>query len=164
MTNYSELKTFQKSQVNGLTKALSALRFRSWSDDKNLETDIMFKAKQFGLKHERSDWHSGGEIFLFDKPRKITKEQTQLGKEWLKKHFFKLNGEVRSGKNTEHVGSRVIEISRKVTRFEFVGVVGLRNGFGQLIQFLPLYRTYSGKQYFDYAPIHWGQPVIIEGL
>jgi len=29
---------------------------------------------------------------------------------------------------------------------------------------LPVYRTYNRRgQYFDYAPVHWGQPVIMEG-
>lgn len=35
---------------------------------------------------------------------------------------------------------------------------------GTLNDVLPIYRTFNRKgEYFDYAPIHWGEPVITFG-
>jgi len=123
-------------------------------------------AREQGLTYSHNEYDVNGDVFLFKEARKITSEQTKFGKAWLKNHFFKLNGEIRSGKNTENVGDRVLHIAKSVSRFEFVGTIGLMNSCGEYyVQFLPIYRTYNKKgEYFDYAPIHWGQPIIMESL
>jgi hypothetical protein len=163
MTDYKNLKVFEKSQVNGLTKHLSALRFKTAWDDRT--NDVMIKrANELGLE---LDYYrdSEAEKFVFKVPRKITAEQTKFGKAWLKEYFFKKDGTPRSGKRTEYVGDRVLRIAKNASRFEFVGVYGLTNSFGSIVQFVPIYRTYNRKgEYFDYAPIHWGSPIIEEGV
>jgi len=167
-TDYKNLKRFEKSQVNGLTKLLSGLRFREefrHKESYRINTDKLIEfCKGLGLEIDYNDAPMSAEKFVFTKPRAITKEQTQLGKAWLKNHFFKLNGKPRGGKATQYVGDRVLEISKSVSRFEFIGVLGCMNSYGEIVQFLPIYRTYNRKgQYFDYSPVHWGQPVIMEG-
>lgn len=163
---YDKMKTFPKSAIGGLTKKLSSFRFTSnnTTNDNQYDKTLIF-AREVGLAWSHNHYEVNGDVFLFTSARKITTEQTAFGKDWLKNHFFKKNGQARSGKNTENVGTRVLEISKSVSRFEFVGVVGLMNSYGDYVQFIPLYRTYNRKgEYFDYAPIHWGQPVIIEGV
>lgn len=168
MYPYAKLKTFQKSQVNGLTKHLSGLRFNQdyrIGDSYRVNNDaIIQRCKELGLEIDYNDSNQMAEKFIFSKARKITKEQSDFGKAWLKNHFFKLNGEMRKGQNTQYVSDRVLKISKNVSRFEFIGVLGLMNNYGEILQFLPIYRTYNkAGEYFDYAPIHWGQPVIMEG-
>lgn len=165
--DYANLKTFKKSQINGLTKAVSALRWRDWSLDSGQSAfELMDKfLKEIGLAYSCDDDESNGIIYFFTTPRKITKEQTALGKTWLKNHFFKASGEPRRDKVTEKVTDAVLQISAKVSKFEFVGLIGLRNSMGAVVQWLPIYRTYDRKgNYFDYAPVHWGQPIIMEFL
>lgn len=162
---YAQMKQFPKSAIGGLTKKLSSFRFTSnnTTNDNQHDKTLMF-AREVGLSWSHNNYAVNGDVFLFTTSKKITKEQTLLGKNWLKNHFFKLNGAVRSGKNTENVSERVLNISKSVSKFEFVGVLGLMNTHGDYIQFIPIYRTYNRKgEYFDYAPIHWGQPVIMEG-
>lgn len=166
--DYANLKQFTKSQINGLTKHLSGLRFaRAYDSDRydGRRNDAMIeRAKQIGLEIDYNDSHLNGEKFIFAKPRKITAEQTQYGKAWLKQYFFKLNGEPRGGKRTQYVNGATIDIAKKVTRFEFIGVLGVANSYWEINQFLPIYRAYDGKgNYFDYSPVHWGDPVIMEG-
>lgn len=161
--NYREMRTYPKAAINGLTKKLSSFRFGSGSTQQawsKIESTI----NQVGLSYRFEETNINGDVFHFVKARKITKEQTQLGKSWLKTHFFKLNGDVRTGKATELVGDRVLRIAKQASRFEFVGVLGLRNSFQDYVQFLPIYRTFDRDgNYFDYAPVHWGQPIIMEG-
>lgn len=163
---YDKMKVFPKSAIGGLTKKLNSFRFgrnNTVGDDGN--SDLRFFYRNVGLRFVDQEYNCNGEIFHFDTARKITAEQTKFGKQWLKDYYFKSNGQPRSGKRTENVGSRVLGIAKSVSRFEFVGVLGLKNSFGDLIQFVPIYRTYNRKgEYFDYAPIHWGQPVIMEGV
>lgn len=173
MTDYKSLKVFRKSQINGLTKHLGGLRFLDIQDysnafEKGIKVDVnermISRAKELGLDIDYNDSNLPGEKFTFTNPRKITKEQTQYGKAWLKNHFFKANGDKRSGKNTEFVSDEVLRIAKNVSRFEFVGVLGVANSYWVINQFLPIYRTYDAKgNYFDYSPVHWGQPVIMEG-
>lgn len=162
--DYANLKTFQKSQVNGLTKHLAGLRFGSDGADgsQNKWSRIFDRAKELGLEIGYSEAH--GERLDFVKPRKITAEQTKFGKAWLKEYFFKKNGEARGGKRTEYVGTRVLDIAKNVSRFEFVGVQVLASSGWYPCQVVPIYRAYNRKgKYFDYAPIFWGEPIIMEG-
>lgn len=161
MTNYAELKTYRKSQINGLTKHLAGLRFSTASNHESWNK-IFNRSKEIGMEIGYSEAH--GERLDFTMPRKITREQTTFGKQWLRDYFFKANGEARSGKRTEYVGTRVLEIAKRVSRFEFVGVQVLASAGWYPHQVVPIYRAYDRKgNYFDYAPIFWGQPIIMEG-
>ncbi len=161
MTDYANLKTYKKSQVNGLTKYLSSLRFASMNNSQAM-WDIIFKrGKEFGLEVGYSEAY--GERLDFSKSRKITGEQTALGKQWLKEYFFKKDGSPRSGKRTEYVSETVLGIAKSVVRFEFVGVQVLASSRWYPCSVVPIYRAFNRKgEYFDYAPIHWGQPIIME--
>lgn len=165
MTDYKNLKTFQKSQVNGLTKHLSSLRFNQpYSPERRNNDVIIDRAKEIGLEVDYNDSNQMGEKFTFTSPRKITGEQTKFGKAWLKNYFFKLDGKTRSGKRTEHVSEATLKIAKSVSRFEFIGVLGIANQSWEIHSFLPIYRAYDRKgNYFDYSPVHWGEPVIMEG-
>lgn len=160
---YEKMKTFPRGAIMGITKHLSGLRFSSdYGDD--LTTKQINRAKELGLELDYNDSNTSGEKFTFIKPRKITSDQTKFGKAWLKQFFFKLDGSPRKGKNTEYISDETLRIAKSVSRFEFIGVLALRNGMSELYQFLPIYRTYDKKgNYFDYSPVHWGQPIIMEG-
>lgn len=159
--DYANLKTFQKSQVNGLTKHLSNLRF---GPDSNRDkwTAIFNRGAELGLEIGYSEAH--GERLDFRSPRKITRDQSDFGKAWLREYFFKKDGSPRSGKRTDSVGTRVLNIAKSVSRFEFIGVQILASSGWYPCQIVPIYRAYNRKgEYFDYAPIHWGEPIIMEG-
>lgn len=160
MYDYKNIKTFEKSQINGLTKHLSNLRFGpDTTQDK--WSAIFNRAEELGLEIGYSEAH--GERLDFIKPRKITTEQTKFGKAWLKEYFFKRDGKPRSGKRTEYIGDRVLAIAKSISRFEFVGVQILASNGWYPCQVVPIYRAYNRKgEYFDYAPIHWGQPIVME--
>lgn len=161
--NYSALKTFTKSQINGLTKRLSSKRFGTGSNH-NAWQAIFDDAESLGMEIGYCDSSYSGERIDFKTPRKITREQTAMGKAWLKNHFFKKNGEPRGGKATEYIGTRTLTIIQDVSRFEFVGVIVLASQGFYPCQVVPIYRTFNRKgQYFDYAPIHWAQPIVMEG-
>ena len=162
MYDYANLKTFQKSQVNGLTKHLANLRFDAGTYETSKLWDQIFnRAKELGLEIGYSEAH--GERLDFLKPRKITAEQTAFGKAWLKNYFFKMNGQPRSGKRTEYVSDKTLQIAKSVSRFEFVGVQVLASSAWYPCQVVPIYRAFNRKgEYFDYAPIHWGEPIIME--
>lgn len=161
--DYKNLRTFKKSQINGLTKHLAGLRFGTDTYAVSKLWDRIFdRARKLGLEIEYSEVH--GERLDFVKPRKITAEQAKLGKKWLREYFFKKNGQPRSGKRTEYVGDRVLKIAKSVSRFEFVGVQVLASQGWYPCQILPIYRAYNRKgEYFDYAPVHWGAPIIMKG-
>lgn len=161
MTDYKNLKQFKKSEVNGLTKHLSNLRFGTGSNQ-DAWTAIFKRSEELGMEIGYSEAY--GERLDFKVARKITKEQSDFGKAWLKNYFFKADGKPRSGKATENVGNRVLEIAKSVSRFEFVGVQVLASQGWYPQQAVPIYRAYNRKgQYFDYSPVHWGQPIIMEG-
>ena len=160
MYDYKNLKVFTKSQINGLTKHLSNLRFGS-NDNHESWNKIFNRAKELGLEVGYSEVH--GERLNFTTPRKITKEQTQFGKAWLKNYFFKLDGKVRSGKRTECVSQNLLNIAKSVTRFEFVGVQVVASQGWYPCGVTPIYRAFDKHgNYFDYSPVHWGEPMLME--
>ncbi len=162
MYDYKNLKTFTKGQINGLTKHLSNLRFNQGFDNNKMWTAIFKRAEELGLEIGYSEAH--GERLNFVKPRKITREQTQFGKKWLKEFYFKKNGEMRIGKRTDWVSNGVLAIAKQVTRFEFVGVQVLASSAWYPSGVVPIYRAYNSKgDYFDYAPRHWENPIVMEG-
>lgn len=155
---------YTKSDIGSLTKLVASARFATPERKEEIRAllDLVFNY----VHDEYMSSNFQCEYMFFKRGGlKITKEQTQLGKEWLKNHFFKKDGSPRSGKNTENVGTRILEIAKSVSRFEFIGICLVKNPYGDCNQVLPVYRTFNRKgQYFDYAPIHWGQPLIVEGL
>lgn len=162
MYDYKNITKFEKSQINGLTKHLSGLRFGTGSRQDAWDK-IISRAKELDLEIGYSE--ASGERLDFLVPRKISKEQSDFGKAWLKEYFFKKNGDARGGKRTEFVGTRVLNIAKSVSRFEFVGVQILASPQGFYpVQAVPIYRAFNRKgEYFDYSPIHWGEPLIMEG-
>lgn len=155
--DYANLKQFTKGQIGGLTKRLNGHRFNSGSNQ-DTWTAIFKDAETIGLEVGYCEAH--GERLDFKTPRKITKEQTEFGKTWLKNYFFKKDGKPRSGKRTEYVDSDVLNIAKRVVRFEFVGVNVLASQGWYPCQVVPIYRAYDPKgNYFDYSPIHWGEPI-----
>lgn len=163
--DYAKIKVFHRGQILGLTKKLSGLRFGDWNAPRGAQNDKMIElAKTFGLELDYNDSNLRGEKFIFTKVRKITPEQTKFGKAWLKEYFFKLNGKPRGGKRTQYISDETLRIAKSVVRFEFVGVLGIANQSWEICSFLPIYRAYNRKgEYFDYSPVHWGEPVIMEG-
>lgn len=163
MYNYAEIKKFQKSQINGLTKHLSGLRFGA-SEMGRGNDKMINRAQELGMEVDYNDSNLPGEKFTFKTPRKITKEQTDFGKAWLKSYFFKKDGSPRGGKRTYYISKSTLDIAKRVVRFEFIGVLGVANSFWEIHSFLPIYRAFDSKgNYFDYSPVHWGEPVIMEG-
>jgi hypothetical protein len=164
MHDYKNLKVFKKSQVNGLTKHLAGLRFsgfRAGGSNQDMWSLIFKRGEELGLEVGYSDAH--GERLDFKTPRKITAEQSQFGKSWLKEYLFKKDGTPRSGNRTEYVSERVLKIAKSVSRFEFVGVQILASSGWYPCQVVPIYRAFNRKgEYFDYAPIHWGTPIFME--
>lgn len=162
MTDYKNLKQFKKSQINGLTKHFSSLRFGTGSNHDAWKA-IFKRAEELGLAIGYSEAY--GERLDFKVSRKITKEQSDFGKAWLKNYFYKMNGQPRNGKATENVSNSVLKIAKSVFRFEFVGVQILASQGWYPVQAVPIYRAFNRKgEYFDYSPIHWGQPIITEGV
>jgi len=160
--DYKNIMKYEKSQVNGLTKMLANLRFKTEYESNSQLWDRIFKvAENIGMEIGYSAVN--GERLDFKTPRKITASQTALGKTWLKNYFFKANGEPRTGKRTEYVSDRVLNIAKSVSRFEFVGVYVLASSGWYPSSVVPIYRTFNRKgEYFDYSPIHWGEPIIDE--
>lgn len=157
--DYLNLQRFTKSQINGLTKALISQRFGTYESSKAWDA-IFAKAEQLGLEIGYCGNYYG-ERLDFKTPRKITREQTDFGRKWLKDYFFKKNGTPRSGKRTEYIGQGVLDIAKSVSRFEFVGVAILASQGWYPNQAVPIYRAYSRDgSYFDYSPIHWGTPIV----
>lgn len=156
----SRIKTgiFTKVEINALTKLFCQARF---AKDEQKEMLMEFRENVLEFSHFASD---GAEVCYFAKPCKIKKEQTLLGKQWLRNYFFKSDGTERKGKATENISNLVLRTAKNVKRFEFVGVVLCHSFFGDVASCLPIYRTYSknGVEFFDYAPIHWGRPLIVK--
>lgn len=165
-TDYTRLKQFTKSQINGLTKKLNGFR---WEPRTATLRESLCDA--LGLRFTCYDWidQYGGanlNVYLFDEPRRITAEQTAFGKQWLKEYFYKKDGTPRSGKRTEDVEAVILANADKVSRFEFVGVVGIaQRSNTECSQYIPLYRAFTRKGVsFDYAPIFWGTPLLFTSL
>lgn len=158
-----KLGRFEKNEISALTKLISSTQYTNTERKLSVKalTELSMDCVDDGV-HVFSNIY--GEVMHFKKSMKISKDQSDLGKAWLKNYFFKLDGKPRNGKNTEGISDRVLAISKSVSRFEFIGVLICKNPYNDINDVLPIYRTYNRKgEYFDYAPIHWGMPVIMEG-
>lgn len=156
-----KLGKFTKSEIGALTKLIQSKRFLSGKNPKKYEAiDNLIDAN---FEYIKELYDINADLYHFFKPAKITTEQTELGRNWLRNYFFKLDGSKRRGKATENISDNVLNISKSVTRFEFIGLVFCRNTFQDICSVLPVYRTYNKQgEYFDYAPIHWSGPIIME--
>jgi hypothetical protein len=160
---------FERSEIAALTKLIAGLRFAPEERKAEIEELRANCFLEVDVITERP--YGGGDYFYchvmhFAKPAKISATQTREGKEWLKRKYFKTNGQPRAAglRLEENQGSKALEICKSVSRFEFVGVLEVRNSHGDCNQVLPIYRTYNRKgEYFDYSPIHWGEPVFSGG-
>lgn len=162
--NFSKLKTYKKSEINALTKKLNSFRFGPSTENHAQWTRLFEFSESIGLEVSYSQVY--GETLIFKTPKKITKEQSDFGKAWLKNFFFTSKGQPRRGKRTEGVSDHVLTVAKSVSRFEFIGVHVIASSYGFSInQAVPIYRAYNRKgECFDYSPIHWGQPIITEGV
>lgn len=152
---------FTKSEIGALTKLIQSMRFSKNASQKEKIQELIDN----NLEYVKELYDINADVYHFAKPAKITPEQTELGKQWLRNYFFKLDGTIRKGQATENISESVLNISKKVMCFEFIGLVFCRNTFQEVCQVLPVYRTYNKQgEYFDYAPMHWSKPVIMEGL
>lgn len=159
MIDYKNLRQFKKSEINGLTKHLMSLRFGAGLDSRGSWDAIIKRAEELGLTLGYSTAY--GERLDFARPRKITREQTELGRVWLRNYLFKASGAPRGGKVTEGISDSVLKVAKSVSRFEFVGVQLLASSGWYPCGAVPIYRAYDRKgNYFDYSPIHWGAPII----
>lgn len=162
---------FQKSEIAALTKMVVSARFESENAERrdailNMVSEHMpiFETVYIPPRGPYAQDGHHAEVRHFDKPAKITAEQTKMGREYLKRRYIKTNGAARKCAERELTPAQ-IEIVRNVSRFEFVGILTVLAQYdqGSIVQALPIYRTYNRKgEYFDYAPIHWGEPVISE--
>lgn len=153
---------FEKNEINALLKLFTSYRFAD--NQRKLEIEAL---QELILNYVDGTYvySNHAEIMHFPKACKISREQTEFGKQWLKNYFFKKDGKPRSGKATEDIGEHELKIAKAVSRFEFVGILLIKNQWGDVNGALPIYRTYNRKgEYFDYSPIHWGQPVIMVGF
>lgn len=147
-------KVWQRADINALTKMLN----------RNGRTGALMEVWDLtsDLRHVSELPRYNAAVMLFDNSYSITKEQTEFGIEWLNNFSFKSNGEARNTKN--NFDSAQLLIIKNFKKFEFVGVLGFRNGFNQMIQHAPIYRVVSKSgDYFDYTPIHMGNPIVSGG-
>lgn len=156
---------YTKSDVGALTKLVASRRFSDgWRSQQIFEfVENNFKCVDNIYLHSNFQ----GEVMHFNKIQNLTKEQTALGKAWLKNYFYNSKGVLRSSKDVKAIqlehSNKVTDIAKNVSRFKFVGIMVVSNSHGYANQCLPIYRAFNKKgEYFDYAPIHWGQPVIME--
>lgn len=150
---------FTKNEIGALTKLIQSMRFSKNEKRKELIQDLIDN----NLEHIRELYDFNSDVYHFAKPCKITVEQTELGKNWLKNYFFNNSGNPRRGKATENISESVLNISKSVSRFEFVGLMFFKNTYQDVNAVSPIYRTYNKQgDYFDYAPLHWSKPVIME--
>lgn len=159
---------FLKNEINALNKLFTGARFTKNAERvKTVKALIDLTMEYAGDTHIDGLTNCNSEVMHFKKPMKISAEQTKFGKTWLKSYFFKLDGTPRSGKKTADVSERVLDIAKTVSRFEYIGIVMVTNLYNQVgpMTCLPVYRTYNKRgHYFDYSPIMWSAPLVMEGF
>jgi len=153
-------KMMTKNEIGAVIKGLNAERFSKHGAshplamEKELSRHIESISEQ-GNTHYLSESDSYATEILFNKPLKITEEQTTLGIAYLKSFCFGKRGPRKQTVFNEN-DLKVIEGFKQ---FLFVGVLQIENSYGYK-QYLPIYRTKGKKAFFDYAPIHWGKPIV----
>jgi hypothetical protein len=143
-------RVWQKSEINAVIKALQRINF---SDSLN--------SNEFQFKHAdllaACHYQEGNESGPFE--HSITKEQSDYGLEYLKRRYFKLNGTARR-QCPFNLRQQAI-IMHAFKEFKFVGFYEHRNDSGMYVGYTPVYRVHANNgEYFDYSPIHWGNPLV----
>jgi hypothetical protein len=139
-------KRWAKQEINGLRKAIGYSR---WSEGEDRDNRLRLLEKMSEALTENKSWP-------------ITAEQTEQGIEYLRRLLLKTNGERTRNKVAQKFTDEQVDIVRKFKRFTFVGLHEVYSDYdGRLQDTLPIYRVHSrdGK-HFDYAPIHWGEPLV----
>ncbi len=153
---------FQKREINALTKLLGGVRF---AKPERVAEVAYLKRMLMTEGADVSHGESYGTVWTFNRACKISEEQSAFGLAWLHDHYFKKNAAPRAValRLAEEHGSDLLTVVRGVVRFDFIGVIEFRNQYdGQVMQAIPLYRAFDATgKYFDYAPIHWSEPVFI---
>lgn len=132
-----------KGEIKALAKAIRAAR---WEKDE--------ESKEFRLRLLDSLW---------DKSFKITKDQSDFGKSFLKTQLFKCNGQLRKSKVAIQFGEERAAIVKKLKRFTFDGFhVYLNPADSSVSDLVPVYTAYDSQgNKFSYAWVHWG-PVLLD--
>lgn len=138
-------KVWKKSEISAVAKLINSKNFH-----KNENCPEILQ----GIESVESLFSYG-----YMEERKITREQSRYGIEYLLKRYFKKNGEPRKG---SPFGSRENVILKSFSKFRFVGFYEMSSNGGYWTTSIPVYRVYSKDgSYFDYAPIHWGVPIVL---
>lgn len=136
-------KTWAKADIQRLTKFLNGVRFTK--DDDRRAFSLEFQAKFDEL---------------WNKPRLLTEEHSTQGINYLRDYCWTTKGVVRKSCRAFNEDER--EIVKNFKSFAFIGWHIETNDFGDTF-FHIVYRTYAKDgSYFDYIPMHWGDPIIVE--
>lgn len=131
-----------ENEIRGLAKLLNSKRFGI--TERGCERFFMINEIERRLNEATRTWP-------------ITKEQSSKGIEYLRRRYFKKNGEPRKLCPFSETAQNII---RNFKRFEFVGLYEHATTAGSM-GYLPIYRVISKHgSYFDYSPVHWGEPII----
>lgn len=136
-------QTLKKWELHAFAKLLNTIK---WSSPERKQA----------IENLFSELHIG---YGTDQEYKLTAEHTKQGKEYFQRYCFKLNGEVRKGCQ---LGTRELNIVRKFSHFRFVGFYDHYNNGGYDPFYMIVFRVYNKDgNYFDYSPVHWGDPYIV---
>lgn len=135
---------WKRSEINALVKCLQSRNFSS-------KTNIFLQEYYAGLER----------ISAYERLSKvqqlITKEQSNFGIEYLRRRYFKVNGQPR--KNSPFAEYKHIIDNFK--EFMFVGLYKHENN-GSYKAYSPVYRIIAkDKSWVDYVPMHWGIPFVV---
>lgn len=138
----AKARTWKKSEIGAVIKLLNSANYERVTETKNALLDLE-SYFTYGAQEER----------------KITREQSQYGIQYLRSRYFKVDGSPR--KNCPF-GNREIAILKSFSKFRWVGLRANYNNCGDVRWFTPVYRVYSKDgSYFDYTAVHWGDPEIL---
>lgn len=131
----------EKNQIHALCHALNGVKRVNLGSDGIHDRQRLLNALNDHI-NER------GEI-------RITKEQTRIGIDWLRKHCFRKDGSRRKTKDFPF-NDHEVQVIRNFAKFRFVGVYNsngsryaYRSGY---FRFSPIYRVYAKDgSHFDYT-------------
>lgn len=146
LANYKKVsRVWKKSEIGAVIKLLNSKNFHGVSGDMAVVGAIENLESYFEYGHAEE--------------RKITREQSKYGIDYLRSRYFKKTGEPRKGCP---FGTREIAILKSFSKFRWVGLRPHQNAYGSYRWHTPVYRVYSKDgSYFDYTAVHWGTPEIL---
>jgi hypothetical protein len=135
-------KVWKKPEISALCKLLNSRNY-----EKCEEIKIKINELEYVLNEDKFE-------------RKITKEQTKYGLEYLNTRYFKKRD--GSPRKKCPMGEREISILKDFSHFTLFGLHGDYNRIGSMQWYRPIYRVYSKTgQSFAYIATHWGEIEII---